>query len=107
MGGGDNPDDVALLAQAAKGVGGESARASRWWGVWDRSLEASRILARSATVSVIAHKNGGLSTHPIGRIIGKPIMGSSPYRAGISAPRMGIECSWNQTLMKASEMSTW
>ena len=64
-----------------------------------------QVTGRQSHIGKVSN-NGGLSTHPIGRIIGKPIMGSSPSRAGISAPRMGIKCSWSQTLMKASEMST-
>ena len=46
-------------------------------------------MARSETVLAMAHKNGGLSTHPIGRIIGKPIMGSCSFQSWDKCPKDG------------------
>lgn len=95
------------VGSSSVGAGAVSASLSRWWNSRSRSPEANRSLVRSAKVSVMAQRYGGLSIHPIGKIMGKPTMGSSPSKAGMMAPKSGIEWSWIQRRMNASATSTF
>jgi hypothetical protein len=74
----------ALLASGAV-----SANVSRrWYGAFHRF--ASRLLVRSATVSVAAQKYGGDSVHPMGRTRGKASSHSFPTRVGIEQVSFGM-----------------
>jgi hypothetical protein len=94
-----------LVAIRGSSSGGVRAVSLSRWTVVDMEFESKRALARSAVVSVTAQRKLGLSTHPIGRIIGKATSGSSSGNDGRMAPRQGIVASEIQTRMNASEMS--
>jgi hypothetical protein len=95
-----------VVAMRGATLGGVQAVSLSRWTVVVMEFEAKQALARSATVLVTAQRKLGLSTHPIGRIIGKATSGSLSGNDGRMAPRQGIVASDIQTRMNASEMES-